>query len=251
MALSQEERARLVADPQEFASPSEITGIHREGRLLLALLSTEEPHMPSPVQFASSSMFSYSRKVVTTLVNRRGSVDLAVVRRRQAPVLIDHIHDLAHMIGVVARAWVRDGKLWGVLRLGRSRAAAEVWEMLEDGLPVSVSAGFRALGFERLDDVAGLPHFRVTERRLMEVSIVCRGADEHARVVAHGRSMEELAAHPMFKPPRPGAAVNAQAWRRWTIPAARRMAEQVACDADALAVELSAEVERHLAAIAS
>ena len=249
MALSHEDRARLVADPQEFAAPGELVGVHRE-RFLLALLSTEDPHIPSPVQHIGSSMFSYSRKVITTCINRRGSVDLSLVRRRQAPVLIDHIHDLAHTVGIVERAWIRDGKLWGVLRLGRSRAATEIWEMLEDGLPVSISAGYRTLCFERLDDVGGTPHFRVTERRLMEVSIVMRGADEHARVVAHGRTMEDLASDPMVRPPRPGAAVNAKAWRRWTIPAARRMAEQVGCDADRLAVELSAEVERHLEELA-
>lgn len=252
MKTTKDERARLIAKPEHFAEIGELVGAHLEERYLLALLSKGEPVMPSNELIANRPNFMrYSSKCFTTSINKRGAVDLSRVARGQCLVLRDHRWDTEHLCGVVERGWCRRGELWGVLRLGRSRAATEAWEMLEDGLPVAVSSAFTAITYEQLEDLAGYPHWRITERRLDEVSLALQGADQYARVFLHAKSKEELAASPMYQPPKPGASVCAGAWRRWAIPAAKRIAAKAGGDADVLTIELAGEVEAHLVDLAT
>ena len=254
MKISQEDRARLIAHPEEMAEIGELRRADRAGRYLLALLSTGAPVMGNDLlSFGGKrpSFMRYKDRIFTSYRNTRAGVDLSIVKRGQCPVLRDHQWDLDHMVGRVERAWCRRGEIWAVLRLGRTKIANETWEMLEDGLPVAISAASNVITFEQLPDLAGFPHYHILERRLVEVSLCPRGADEHARVVLHGKNLAKIASNPAYKPPRRGKAANAGAWHRWAIPAARRIAKRVGADGEKLAVELSGEVEEYLQKLAS
>ena len=254
MKISAEDRARMIAHPEQMAEIGELKRADRDGRYLLALLSTSEPVMGNNLlSFGGKrpSFMRYKDRVFTSYRNTAAGVDLSTVKQGQCPVLRDHQWDTDRMAGVVERAWCRRGELWAVLRLGRTKTADEAWSMLEDGLPVSISAAAQSITYEQLPDLAGFQHYRILERKIIEVSLCVRGADENARIVLHGKNLDELKSSSMFKPPKPGKSANAGAWRRWSIPAARRIAERVGADAEKLAIELSGEVEDHLETLAS
>ena len=192
MKISAEDRARLIANPEEMAELGELKRADSDGRYLLALLSTSEPVMASNLlSFGGKrpSFMRYAPKVFTTFTNTRAGVDLSAVKRGQCPILRDHQWDTDRMAGVVERAWCRRGELWAVLRLGRTKTADEAWSMLEDALPVSISAAAQSITYEQLPDLSGFPHFRILERKIIEVSLCVRGADENARIIMHGKNL--------------------------------------------------------------
>ncbi len=245
---TRDERTRLIAQPEFFTTLGELRGANVEHRFVLALLATENPLIPNHRSSSPAPPFVRDRKCCfLTCLNRAKSVDTSMAACG-LPVVRDHILSTNTLVGDVERTWTAKGKLWGVLRIGRTQPAEEVWRMLEDNLPLGVSAAFQAISYEELPDLHGTPHYLVTRRRLTEVSIVICGADEHARCVAYARDLGDLVPGEVDAM-RAAAArdvLKAKAWSRWARAAGKRIAREVAVDAAHLTVELIAETEQHI-----
>jgi hypothetical protein len=69
------------------------------------------------------------------------AVDLSLVRTGRCPLLGEHIHHLSGLLGRVEAAAVEDGELKALVRFARTPAASEVWSLVEQGFPISLSAG--------------------------------------------------------------------------------------------------------------
>jgi len=103
-----------------------------------------------------------------------GAIDLTRLNN-SASALFNHRWD--EVIGVVEKAWVKEGKGYVEMRFGNSHRAQEVWPDVRDGIMKNVSVGYEVLSDEltRSDETGD--HWTVTRWAPYEVSIVTVPAD--------------------------------------------------------------------------
>lgn len=105
-----------------------------------------------------------------------------------AAVLVDH--DGKDQVGVVDKAFIRDGRGYAVIRFGKSARANEIFEDVKDGIRSLVSVGYRIYKTEPSETKSGGDTVRVTDWEPYEVSICSIPADVSVGV---GRAAEATA----------------------------------------------------------
>lgn len=102
----------------------------------------------------------------------------AAVDLSRAPLPLIESHDLRQLnIGLVEQLRVEAGKLKGVLRLGNSSRAKEVWEDIKAGIVRNLSVGYAWLEHQEDGDA-----IRVSRWMPYEASLVAAGADPGAGI---------------------------------------------------------------------
>jgi HK97 family phage major capsid protein len=100
-----------------------------------------------------------------------GSVDLS-----RAPLPLIESHDNSRInVGIVEGLSLQGGKLRGIIRLGTSARATELWNDIKAGIVRSLSVGYEWLSFQDRGEQIIVTHWRPHE-----VSLVAAPADPHA-----------------------------------------------------------------------
>lgn len=116
------------------------------------------------------------------LDHKGSSCDLSRLNNR-APLLLNHNTD--EQIGVVERAWVKDGKGYAEVRFGKGKEAEECFQDVQDGIRSKISVGYRVRSVMHESTQDGHDTYRVTDWQPYEISIVSVPADDSVGV---GRS---------------------------------------------------------------
>jgi hypothetical protein len=176
---------------------------------------------------------------------RPGSVDLSWVRTGRCPLLTAHARHPEALLGQVLEGRLAGDRLEFLVRFAPTRAADEMWTLIEAGFPLSLSAGAEILHADRV----GPDRYRATRWRPMELSIVTHGADRaaHVRRLEGAEDVEAFAAGGDRE--RVRAALHLDDWTAWTVPAAARIAARLGADREAVLGALGEEVEEHCRAL--
>ena len=100
-----------------------------------------------------------------------------------APLLDSHSDwRLDHVLGVVERAWIADGKGLAVIRFGKTERSNEAFEQVRDGILRSISVGYSVEEYEvRIEDDGDREIYRATKWTPAELSLVPIPADDGAK----------------------------------------------------------------------
>ena len=226
----------LVHQGKSFVIPSATVAISPDERLALAVVTGD-------------AFGRDGQRVIYSL--EPGAVDLTLVRFGRCPVLAEHHHHLEHLLGAVLGATVEGDELRVLCRLARGRQADEVWNLLAQGFPLSVSVGAEIEHAEP----AGEGLARVVRWKLVELSIVVRGRIEMAHVRRLGEDEDPAAMIRAMSLDDPDGLARRLAlrkrlrlddWQRWAGTAAPRLARAVGADLDATADALGEEVSARI-----
>ena len=98
-----------------------------------------------------------------------------------APFLNSHNQNaLSDVLGVVERAWVKDGEGRAIVRFSEREDVTPIWEDVASGIIRNVSVGYRVNRFEKVGEQDGTPIMRATSWLPFELSAVAVGADGSA-----------------------------------------------------------------------
>ncbi len=95
-------------------------------------------------------------------------------------------HDSRDQVGVIERAWIKNGKGHAIVRFGRSARAEEVFQDVKDGIRKLVSVGYRILELALEKSEGGQDYYRATDWEPYEISIVAVPADPSVGVGRDG-----------------------------------------------------------------
>jgi len=185
-----------------------------------------------------------------------GSVDLALVRQRRCPVLIEHHASLESTIGLVESVCVEDDGLRAILRFAKHGRAQEIWNLIEDGCPVAVSIGMAVTESEPLLDETGkLLGFTILSLKMREVSVCATGADPAAHIIVgtagHREHLEQRATEMRENAEKQRwearfTRIRALEWAQWPAVVAPEMATELGVDAARLEETLTRAVDRQI-----
>jgi hypothetical protein len=216
-------RPRAVEhEGRTFVVPAATVALDRGERLALATVT--------------GNAFEYGgRQIVYDL--SPGAVDLSLARSGRCPLLAEHLPHLHALLGSVAGAAVEGDELRCLCRFARTPQADEVWHLLEQGFPLSISAG----GLIQHAEQAGEGMIHATRWQLVEVSVVVRGRDEAAsirKLEIDEDAAEMVARMNVDDPDGLGRRVALRRkyrlddWSRWTQTAGPRLARMLDVGAD-------------------
>lgn len=130
------------------------------------------------VELSFSSEDPYERWFgVEVLSHKKADVDMGFMGSGNAPLLADHNHK--DQIGVIEKAWLRDGAGHARVRFGSSNRASEFFQDVRDGIRKNVSVGYYVQEMklqEEHEDKADV--YLVTKWKPVEASLVAVPADE-------------------------------------------------------------------------
>jgi HK97 family phage major capsid protein len=136
------------------------------------------------VELSFSSEQPYERWWgVEILGHKSGEIDLSWMASGRAPLLSGH--DTSRQIGVVSSAWVQGRRGRAVARFGKSNAAEQEMQDVQDGVRVNVSVGYEVRELELVKKDGDTATYRVTDWQPLECSLVSIPAD---MTVGLGRS---------------------------------------------------------------
>jgi HK97 family phage major capsid protein/HK97 family phage prohead protease len=98
----------------------------------------------------------------------------------KAPLLCNH--DPEEQIGVVERAWMKDGKGYAEVRFSKSEDAEEVYQDVLDGIRGKISVGYRINSMVLEESTQGADTYRATSWMPYEISVVSVPADDSVGV---------------------------------------------------------------------
>jgi hypothetical protein len=228
----------ISLDGRVFVVPAPVVALDGKDRMALALLTGGACRFPGG--FVEDALGA-------------GSIDLSLVRSGRCPLLAEHCSTLDSLLGQVVGAEVDGPILRCLVRFAREPAADRYWNLLQDGFPLSLSAGTTIQHAERVGDLDGEPLFRATSWRLREVSVVVFGRDEGAFVrrlaseddlpamVARMQGNGSTAARAAVR-----SALHLDRWERWSTAAGVRLGEELGTDPVQTAGLLSTRVSEHV-----
>jgi hypothetical protein len=181
-----------------------------------------------------------------------GAVDLSLVHAGRCPLLVDHLFLLSSFVGAVTRVSVRTGELRCLCRFARGGYADDVWRLLAQGFPLSISAGGRIEHAEQGADGV----LRALRWKLAEVSVCVSGRDQAASITkAEEQAASELLRDAADDP----AGINRRValrkrlhlddWTRWVGTAGPRLARTLGVPADEATDALAELVREQVHAI--
>lgn len=98
-----------------------------------------------------------------------------------APFLNSHNQNsLSDVLGVVEKAWVRNGEGRAIVRFSERAEVEGIWKDVSLGIIRNVSVGYRVNRFEKVGESDGVPVMRATAWEPFELSAVAVGADGSA-----------------------------------------------------------------------
>lgn len=107
-------------------------------------------------------------------------VDLARLNAG-APLLDTHNHwELGGVIGVVEKAWVKDGEGRALVRFSERAEVAPIFADVKTGIIRNVSVGYEVRKYEITEEEGKPPLYRATDWAPLEISLVPVGADAAA-----------------------------------------------------------------------
>lgn len=99
-----------------------------------------------------------------------------------APLLNTHSSwSLGDVLGVVERAWLKNGKGYATVRFSERPEVDAIWKDVVSGVIRNLSVGYDISGFEEIVDEAGNREIRVTKWEPVEISLVPVPADATAQ----------------------------------------------------------------------
>lgn len=102
-----------------------------------------------------------------------------------APVLNNHSrYSLSDVLGVVERAWIKDGEARAIVRFDDGEEANEVFRKVKNGILRNISVGYSVRKYEITEKEGAMPIYRAVDWVPAEVSVVPVGADAGAGVRA-------------------------------------------------------------------
>ena len=226
----------LVHQGRTFVVPSATVALDRDERLALAIVT--------------SGAFGYGGQRIAYSLEP-GAIDLSLVRSGRCPLLVEHHPYVENLLGSVVAATVEGDELRLLCRFARGGRSDEIWSMLEQGFPLSVSAG----GEIEHAEPAGEDLVRAVRWKLVEVSVCVRGRDERAHIRPLAADEDAAAMMRAMDPNDPDGLARRLAlrrrlrlddWQRWVDTAAPRLARAVGADPDATADALGALVSEHV-----
>jgi hypothetical protein len=180
-----------------------------------------------------------------------GAVDLSLVRQGRCPLLMEHSCRVEYLLGQVLAAEVQGPVMHAVVRFARGPDADRLWGMLEDGFPLSLSAGALVQHAVAVEGSSGARVWRVTRWQLREVSVVVYGKDKDAYLRSLGRDEDAATMVARMNAVAGGAAraavrhnLHLDDWESWAIPAGVRLAERLGADSGPFCDLLAAEVQQ-------
>lgn len=139
----------------------ELVGIDEDSRTVKVSVSSEDP-VPR---------FGF----VEILGHNASEVDLEFFGSGNAPLLFEHFRD--EQLGVVESARIEKKRLTATIRFSKSARAEEIWRDVMDGIRTNVSVGYKINGAKLVKEDDDVDHYRITDWKPMEVSIVSIPAD--------------------------------------------------------------------------
>lgn len=127
------------------------------------------------VELTFSSEEPYERWWGTEVLDHRSASVRLGRLNAGAALLMDH--DSRDQVGVIERAWIKNGKGHATVRFGRSARAQEVFDDVKDGIRKLVSVGYRILELAHERSDAGEDLYRATDWEPYEISLVAVPAD--------------------------------------------------------------------------
>ena len=144
--------------------------VNQESRTVTVSFSSEEP---------------VERYYGNEVLSHAGTAcDLSRLNNK-APLLLNH--DPEEQIGVVERAWLKDGRGYAEIRFSKSEDAEEVFQDVLDGIRGKISVGYRINSMVLEESTQGADTYRATQWMPYEISIVSVPADDSVGV---GRASE-------------------------------------------------------------
>lgn len=111
--------------------------------------------------------------------------DLSRLNNR-APFLLNH--NPSEQIGVVERAWLKDGRGYAEVRFSKTGAAEDVFKDVADGIRSKISVGYRINSMQLEESDQSADTYRATRWMPYEISLVSVPADDSVGV---GRANEQ------------------------------------------------------------
>lgn len=152
-----------------------------EARTVRLSFSSEEPYLRASY---------FDEPWVEVLGHDADEVDMSRLGSGTAPVLFGHnAFDRSAHVGVVDKAWLKDGRGYADIRISKRAEVDGVWQDIKDGILRSVSVGYQ-INERTLTkrNEQGPSEYRVTRWLPMEVSLVPVPADA---TVGVGRSADD------------------------------------------------------------
>lgn len=136
------------------------------------------------VELSFSSEAPYERWWGTEILDHKASAVQLGRLNGGGALLMDH--NTRDQVGVVVKAWIKDGKGRATVRFGRSTRAEEVFQDVQDGIRTLVSVGYRILTMVLEARDGEDATYRVTEWEPYEISLVSIPADTSVGVGREG-----------------------------------------------------------------
>lgn len=171
-------RQRVDGPPLHRAAS--VDSFDDEARTVRLSFSSEEPYLRSSF---------WDEPWVEVLGHNADEVDMSRLASGTAPVLFGHnAFDREAHVGVVDKAWLKDGRGYADIRISKRSGADGVWQDIKDGILKSVSVGYQINERTLTKANEGSANeYRVTRWLPMEVSLVPVPADA---TVGVGRSAD-------------------------------------------------------------
>lgn len=173
-------RQRVDGPPLHRAAS--VDSFDDEARTVRLSFSSEEPCLRASF---------WDEPWVEVLGHNDDEVDMSRLASGTAPVLFGHnAFDREAHVGVVDKAWLKDGRGYADIRISKRAGADGVWQDIKDGILKSVSVGYKINERTLTKANEGSANeYRVTRWLPMEVSLVPVPADA---TVGVGRSSDPL-----------------------------------------------------------
>jgi hypothetical protein len=226
----------IEIEGRTFTTPSTVVALDRGDRAALALVTG------GAVRFGEDW-------IEESLA--AGAVDLSLVRKGRCPLLMEHGYRLDSLLGQVVAAEVNGPLLHCVCRFARGPDADRLWDMLQDGFPLSLSVGARIQHAVVIEGPPGSRTYHVTRWQLREVSVVVFGRDEAAHMRLLGRDEDAATMVARMAAEEGGAAraavrnnLHLDEWEQWAVPTGVRLAGKLGIDDAAVCEALKEEVHK-------
>ena len=149
-----------------------IDGLDEETRTFTLSFSSDTPYLRDRY---------WDQPWLETLGHKSSEVDLARLNDG-APLLYNHSRSRESRVGVVEKAWIKEGKGYATVRLSRHDRVDDLWRDLVDGVLRNVSVGYqikeRKLTKQGDKQARSPDEYRVTRWLPMEISLVDIPADQ-------------------------------------------------------------------------
>jgi hypothetical protein len=180
-----------------------------------------------------------------------GSVDLSLVRTGRCPLLSQHYRTIDSLLGHVIAAEVHGPVMHCVARFARGPEADRLWDMLQDGFPLSLSVGGEIAHAVQVETSDGSRGFRVTRWKFEELSVVVFGKDKAAFMRSLGPDEDAATMVARMNADAGGARVAAvrntlhlDEWEQWAVPTGVQLAGKLGVDDAAVCEALKEEVHK-------